>query len=596
MERMMEYDKLGITIPFGRTSGKVKTKCPQCSATRNNKTDKSLSVNLDDGLFKCHYCGFSGSAKKREFVPMQKEYKKPKWNNQTVLSDNLVKWFERRGISQATIEALKITEGLEFMPQKSKECNTVQFNYFYNEELINVKYRTGDKCFKLVSGAELILWNIDSLRGQKETIITEGEIDAASYFECGFKSVVSVPNGANSTDYLDNYIELFDEIETIYIASDTDRKGIQLKDELVRRFGPEKCKIVSYGKDCKDANEHLIKYGKESLKITIANAEDIKIEGVFSVKDNEDELNFLYENGLQKGYTIGHSVFDKLISFETGRLCVVTGIPSHGKSEFVDEITTMLNVRYGMKFAYFSPENYPSTYLLSKLISKITGKKFGKDTLPYKEYVEAKEYMDNNFFTIYPSDDLSVESVLDKAKYLVKKKGIRGLVLDPWNKFEHQASSGMSETQYTSKQLDTIINTAQKYGILIFLVAHPTKMKKVDGAFEIPTLYDVSGSSHFYNKTDFGLTVYRDMIRNVVKVCVQKVKFKHLGEIGETEFKYNMNNGRYVPYFGQNEIDWYNGNYLRQKEEGSQQSIGFEDKHTAFEKAFMEESNNQVPF
>ena len=141
-----------------------------------------------------------------------------------------MKWFEGRGISAATLNALKVSEGMEWMPQNNAQSNTVQFNYFLNGQLVNTKYRTGDKKFKLVSGAQLIPYNIDAIKGQKECIVTEGEMDALSFYEIGFHNVVSVPNGANANlEYLDDFIEeYFDDKETIFIASDTDTKGVLL--------------------------------------------------------------------------------------------------------------------------------------------------------------------------------------------------------------------------------------------------------------------------------------------------------------------------------------------------------------------------------
>lgn len=69
--------------------------------------------------------------------------------------------------------------------------------------------------------------------------------------------------------------------------------------------------------------------------------------------------------------------------FETKRLCIITGVPSSGKSEFIDEIAERLNIRYGWRFAYFSPENAPLEYHASKLIEKFTGKQFDKEHLTY---------------------------------------------------------------------------------------------------------------------------------------------------------------------------------------------------------------------
>ena len=91
---------------------------------------------------------------------------------------------------------------------------------------------------------------------------------------------------------------------------------------------------------------------------------------------------------------------------------------------------------------------------------------------------------------------------------------------------------------------------------MIFLVAHPVKLDRT----EIPTLYNISGSAHFYNKTDYGFTVHRtfdesNTMTNDVQIHWQKIKFKHLGSQGITEVKYNLINGR----FG---VDYDNSNWL----------------------------------
>lgn len=573
----------GIDIPSGRTSGNIKVFCPKCHDQRHDKTDRSLSCNLATGEFNCHYCNFKGVAKenteedKRKWMEQQawynpqplkrerKEYRKPKPRPQSAMSDKALKWFAGRGISRATVEAMRITEGLEPMPQKEgQKWNTVQFNYYKNGELVNTKFRTGDKCFKMVTGAELLPYNIDGIKGTKECIITEGEMDALSFWECGRHDVVSVPNGANANlTYLDDYLEdYFEDKETIFIASDSDTKGVILRDELVRRFGVERCRIVEYGDGCKDANEHLQKYGKESLLKCLQDAPEIKIEGVFTVSDFEQSLDSIFENGLQKGVTIGHENFDRLCSFETKRLLVVTGIPGSGKSEFIDEIAERLNMRYGWRFAYFSPENAPLAYHASKLIEKFTGKKFRHDTLPMGEYKQVKQHLEKDFFFISPRDDFRLDTILERAKFLVRKRGIKALVIDPYNRLESEQGN-QSETQYISSVLDRLTKFAQQNDVLVILMAHPTKQpRNKDGVIDAPTLYDISGSAHFYNKCDFGIVVHRDRIQEKVEIRVQKVKFRHLGEVGKCYFKYNLTNGRYTPFIEGQEPLLDNTNHL----------------------------------
>lgn len=572
-----DFAEFGIDIPYGRRSGKIKTICPQCHDQRSNKRDKSLSVDLDKGVWHCHYCNWSGTNEvrvkddwqaKATIRKQKKVYKLPaaqaSEEQRHQVGAKALAWFASRGISEQTLRALNVTEGMEWMPQTGKAENTVQFNYYRGEELVNVKYRTGRKEFKLVSGAELLPYNINAIGGTTECIITEGEMDALSFVECGRLDVVSVPNGANANlEYLDDYLEqYFDDKQVVYIAVDTDTKGVVLRDELMRRFGAERCRVVEYGEGCKDANEHLIKYGKASLLKCLADAPETKIDGVFTITDFEGSLDALFERGWQQGVTIGHPNFDALCSFETKRLCIVTGIPGSGKSEFIDEIAERLNVRYGWRFAYFSPENAPLAYHASKLIEKFTGRRFSKSSLSNVEYKKVKEHLESDFFFISPTDSFKVDNILEKAKALVRRKGIKALVIDPYNRLESEQGT-RSETQYISELLDKLTNFAQRNDLLVILMAHPTKQpRNKDGIIEAPTLYDISGSANFFNKADFGIVVHRNRQANNVEVHVQKVKFRHLGQCGTALFHYNLNNGRYVPYVQDILPSWDNASHL----------------------------------
>ena len=86
--------------------------------------------------------------------------------------------------------------------------------------MVNTKFRSGQKHFKMVKDAELIPYNIDSILDTPECIITEGEMDAASFVTIGRRDVVSVPSGANSNlTWLDRFIPThFEDKKTIYMA------------------------------------------------------------------------------------------------------------------------------------------------------------------------------------------------------------------------------------------------------------------------------------------------------------------------------------------------------------------------------------------
>ena len=438
------------------------------------------------------------------------------------------------------------------MPQSGKKERCVCFNYFEGGQLINTKYRSGSKHFKMVQGAELIPYNIDSVLGQPSCIIHEGELDAASSLAAGFKSVISVPAGANANlMWLDRFMEShFEDKKEIIIAVDTDSAGITLREELVNRFGAERCRIVVYGPECKDANEHLVKYGAESLRIAIEQAEEIPLEGIFTAADLHSELRALYDNGFGPGADTGWEEMDKFCSYERRRLVVVTGIPGSGKSEWIDELVLRLCLRHQWKIAFFSPENVPIVYHLRKLIEKLTGHRFQRGGgISEGLMIQTERFLTDNVSHISLKGSATPDRVLAKARELVVRRGCRIIVLDPLNRFDHTPEPGQTETQYLSNLLNKFTEFANQYNCLVILVAHPRKMNRnpMTNTTPHPEMYDISGSADFYNKADYGIIVERDDEIGVVRVRIDKIKFKHLGHKGIATFAYDPVIGRYLP-------------------------------------------------
>ena len=482
-----------------------------------------------------------------------KEYKKPaKLANETAPDEKVLEWFASRGIPSEIVVQEGITQAARTFQKKDYPEKCILFPYTVEGELTNRKYRGAEKkIFMLEKDARLVPWRIDHIRNTAECIITEGEMDALSFIVAGRDDVVSVPNGAQKNlTWLEDFIETHLENKTrIYIAADTDAKGLELRAELIRRFGEEKCRIVTYGEGCKDANELLQQGGVEAVRKSIAEAQEVPLEGVFTAGDVRGELELLFEKGLQKGATLDMGELDDLLSLEVGRLLIVTGIPGDGKSEFLDEMAVHLSLRYDWRCAWFSPENFPVTLHHPKLMEKLIGKRFLKGLMSQMEFDAAVGYLSHNFFDILPEEGYRVDTILEKAESLVRRKGIRVFILDPYNCLEHQIPYGQSETQYISEFLEKLRSFARRRQVLVVLAAHPVKMKKdpVSGKFPVPTMYDISGSAAFFNKADFGVSIERDRTRDVTRIHVQKVKFRHLGYPGVASFKYNNHNGRFVP-------------------------------------------------
>ena len=553
-----------------RTSGVIKTICNQCLPTRHNKRDRSLRVNIDTGHCHCYHCGADfyvpddteerekaerqAARKRRAAAVVPQHFQRPVFDaSKTTLSDATERWLvETRCIPQSVIAELRITEQEEFMPQFGAKERCVCFNYFEGGQLVNTKFRSGKKHFKMVKGAELIPYNIDSLIGQTSCIIHEGELDAASSIAAGFKGVISVPTGANSNlSWLDRFMEThFEDLEEIIIAVDTDSAGIRLRDELVNRLGAERCRVVAYGPDCKDANEHLVKYGLESLRIAIEQAVEVPLEGIFTAADLHGDLRALFDNGFGPGAETGWEEMDKICTYERRRNIIVTGTPGAGKSEWVDELVLRLCLRHQWKIGFFSPENIPIVYHLRKLIEKLTGHRFQNGCgMTEGLLARSEEFLAENVSHISLKGNATPDRVLAKARELVVRRGCRIFVFDPLNRFDHEPAPGQTETQYISNLLNKFTEFATQYNCLLILVAHPRKMNRnpTTGATPRVEMYDINGSADFYNKADYGIVVERDKEIGITRVYVDKVKFKHLGVGGVATFVYDPVNGRYLP-------------------------------------------------
>lgn len=589
-------------------SGQVKVRCPFCDEMRSDKRDKSLSIDATTYLYHCHYCQASGvlrskmgeilSKDQRNFQPKKKTYSRPtkKINTDKRYSESFLSWFQGRCISEDTLRKAKVTQETEVMPNVGK-TGVVAFNYYLNGELVNIKFRTREKGFKMVSGAQVIPYNLDSIENkafkdgeERHCFITEGEMDTLTLIECGYEHAISAPAGGGNTnlEFLDDFIDShFEPLDYIYICVDNDSVGMGFRRELIRRFGEDRCRIIDYPSPCKDINEVLMKYGKDAVKKCIENYTELRPDGIQELVDVESSLDDIFHNGLQKGDTVGIPSVDKIVSFKTGMLNVVTGVPSHGKTYLLNYLLVKLNLMQNWKIAFFSPEFYPVSLHISQVIETMGGQRFSAQNYNYKTYEVMKSYMCKNFFFIDPNDT-DINSVMDRAKYLIRKKGIKALVIDPFNALTDKERKNIKQDEYISEFLQKLRWFARKFDVAIFLVMHPTKMNKMEnGLYPICDLYNCKGASEIFDKADMGLTVWRNELEDYAELHVTKIKFRHLGEKGKATFKFNTRNGRYVEIDSAEDVklkgldmrtipvDWDNNNYILQKLQGENKQTEF---------------------
>ncbi|MCQ2258895.1 MAG: toprim domain-containing protein [Bacteroidaceae bacterium] len=549
----------------------IMTFCPKCHDQRKpeHQKQRELYVNFDNGCCHCHNCGEQWRMDSKEYqarhekaVALAKHpstFTRPKVvvgaKDASNYSEKMHKYLtETRGISIEVLKEMKVTEQVEYMPQTKDKQNCVVFNYYEQGFLINRKFRDGNKNFKMETGAELIPYNVDGCLGEEYIIVTEGEFDTLAFKVAGYMSVISVPSGANNnTAWLNRFWDLyFSDKKKVYIATDMDAPGMKIAEELIRRFGPECCLRVHFSEGCKDANEELLKNGVDGLKKCIDEAEQCPLRDIQTVDSFEDELDALYENGPEKGKVTGWKNLDKIVQFGSGQLALLTGRTNEGKSEFLDELVLRLGLRTGWNIGYWTPENTLMDHC-KKVIEKLTDRSFahhGTIGVQPDQYALCKQWMKDRLSWVeLPFDQLHLEIILERCRSLVRKYGIRILVLDPFNYIEKENNATCSENAWDSHVVGAIKNFAIEHDVLVFLVAHPRKVEMmIDGRKRRINIEDISGTADFGNKADYCFCVDRDDEHNVVTVFVDKVRRKQYGTKGtKAYFVYKSHSGRYCP-------------------------------------------------
>ena len=621
-----ESKRIDISRYAGRMSGWVKTLCPECSEGRKNKHEKCLSVNLETGQFKCHNCGWHGYAtvqtdeekeawmrqqpwfrdftKKRSEQP-KRTYDRPPKARTGKMAAKTIAFFAKRGISEKTLEIMRVSDGTDWMPARvikrkdgaeytirdkvgrdgshGDNCLCIHFNYYREGELIATKLRSGDKCFRQAkANCEQIAYNLDGIKNTEDCYIVEGEMDALSLAEIGYTNVISVPDGGNDKAMhwlIDYYEEYFANKKTIYICSDNDLTGSGLCAELQKHFDPGSYVIVTDygtkpdGTPCKDANDCLMYCGPDTLRKKLDEGKIIKPQGDVDMDAVANEMDELYENGLPRGIEIGIPNIDSLMRIQRGRLYIVTGTPNSGKSQFLDHMAVLLNVNHGWRFSMFSPEMMPLSLHGTMLVSKYLGKPFAKSEISRATYEKARDHFKEAFHFIEP-EEYELNTILDIAKYQIRKYGCDALILDPWNDLMDKGN-GISKTDDINDALLRILNFAHRQNVTCFVMAHPTKQeRKKDGTFPKTTLNDISGGAHFRNRADFGFILIRhkhDDPDNTIgmdytEFVLEKSRFNNIATIGTTYMRYQVGSGRFHPFDPvTQETQWDERNYLEVK-------------------------------
>lgn len=534
-----------------------------------------MAVKIDGeggAAWTCHNCHWAGNVPSERLddfglPPLRKPVVRPAPVENPDKPASMYDWFSKRGISGETVDRFGCFVTEQWFPQANAEKRCIAIPYIRRGELVNHKYRTAEKEFRQDKDAERSLFNLDALEGQDTAIFVEGEMDVLALAEAGITNAVSLPDGApaklkDEPDPEDKrFVALANceaelaHVEKFVIAVDADEPGNVLAEELARRLGRERCWRVQWptlnDAPRKDANEVLVEDGAEVLRECIEAAEPYPVSGLYGAADYGDKIFELFRNGYGAGLSTGWPEVDEFITVREGDFTVVTGIPNHGKSEFIDALLVNMARLHGWKFALCSFENQPEEHV-AKLAEKWAHAPFWDGPTPRMDEATLRTAVDwiNERFTFIRAEDESptIEWILEKAKAAVLRMGIKGLVIDPWNEIEHNRPDRMSETEYVSQVLGKVRRFAKVSGVHVWFVAHPMKLlRDKDGKRPAPGPYDISGSAHWANKADFAITVHRpDDHGTITEIHIAKVRHKWLGKKGLVKLRYQPATGEYT--------------------------------------------------
>lgn len=459
----------------------------------------------------------------------EKSYNKPTTHPNTI-SDNVVNYFKSRLISKETLELL----GVASLTSNGKEY--IAFNYYDTfRNHVNIKYRNVEdkKDMRQLSNAKPSPYNACILNNAPYVLITEGEIDVASWVEAGVLFTISGQNGANDNWITDHYEEL-EKIDKIYLAVDNDEKGIAYKNAIARRFSKDKLYLVDYGQ-YKDANEVLLAEGVARLKELFEKAEPYPVEGISRVSEFMEDAFRFFVDGYPTTYIAGLKDLDNHYQLHLGDVTIVTGTPGAGKSNFVDYLAIQYAKKYNFPTAFYSGEKAPRIHLTNLVYKYIEHSRFTldpKDSNDQKRFMDGVSFLHDHIFYLSEEDN-KPDNLITKAIYLVRRFNIRILVIDNWTTMDTTNPEGIDTRDYYGLVLAKFTKFAKEYDCHVFLVVHPRKLnKKDDGTYVMPTGYDLYSSSHFYNLTDNGISLRS----NDGYTDVQVWKIRHQEFVGKEGF------------------------------------------------------------
>lgn len=536
-------------IQFKRRGEELLFNCPFCQ-----DKEWKASINAVTGLYNCLHlnnCGLSGNfydfQKRLGDEPEKPEYKQPfiKTRKKNYVRPKTIVpaaepkepaylYLKKRGFTDETIKEFKL----------GTKQDTVMFPFYKNGQLVNIKYRNIKDKAKMwqEKEAEPVLFNRDNMTDDI-LLIVEGEYDCIALQQYGIQSV-SIPNGANSLQWIDHeweYLETFRHIKLLYDQDEAGREGAL---KAATALGMWRCSLIEL--PYKDANECLLK-GVSANEIAqfINRPKELSPETIVEPSFFAEKIKRIFRQGAESfgTPTAWESLTNLLKGWRDGETTIWTGKQSSGKSTMLNQHVIDLASR-GIKTCIYSGEMPPERYLRWAIIQ------FKQNNSPSERAIQdALYWMDEKIYILNVSTGIEIDKLFSDFEYAARRHNVKHFIIDSLMKV---GIPSKDEYNQQKEFMSSLCDFAKQFNTHMHLVAHP---RKTASDSDVPGKVDVKGSSHLTDLADNVIVLFRpefetmENARNkgkkVSDVIVHVKKNREFGIEGKVLMSFDANTKRF---------------------------------------------------
>lgn len=489
-------------FPDAKLSGRnYFVECFKCGGGERHQ--KSLVIDSSTGQYVCNRknnCGVSGNIwtlrKELGILPEKKYVSKPQNRVKAIpkpikkeikTQEKEISFFKKRNINPDTVKFFKVSQ------DSYNEKPAILFPYYYHGELVNIKYRLSGKRFAQEKDPFHTLWNLDTVVPSKDLYIVEGEADAMSMWQSGYKNVVSVPSGVSNLNWIDNNWDELEDFDTIVLALDNDNAGNEAVEKISLRLGKHRCKRMIF-KGFKDANEACMA-GYDKCLREVIEVKELRPDPITKATGFEDKIIFMrndseFDVGFKSGFDIRKSD-GEFKGFRRGATTIWTGFEGRGKTTMVFNEMCYQMTYNSCNVCIASLETHPASWL-EKLTKQLRGQRCTDEEIKI-----ILRWLNDKLSIVNFRGMIDQELLFECMEYSAKRYGTDHFVIDNLMRINLDLRDGYKGHK---EFINKLCAFSQDYGVHVHLVCH--QRKSYNGNETHPSVSGILGSSELANAVD----------------------------------------------------------------------------------------------